>query len=137
MPTSDFWTLQREARLQDLCAQNRYTSTDMARLLGCGRGAIISKVGRMGLKLLPPTDPRVLARPGNLPPRAQPKPLLPIPVLEAPRGLPMEQLRDGMCRYPEGLAPPYSFCANPIEHGKPYCSGHCAVTFQKPVARIR
>lgn len=137
MSRSAFWTPAREAQLQDMCAQERFTSTEMAAALGCRRGCVIGKAGRMGLKLLSPADPRALARPGIIPPKRPSKPLPPPRPVGASLGVLMEDLRPHHCRYPEGFAPPYRFCGNQVEHGKPYCAGHCAVTFHKPVARMR
>ena len=137
MPTSDFWTLAREAKLQDMCDSHKYTSSQMADVLGCGRGAVISKVGRMGLKLLPPTDPIALARRGIIPLRRPSRPLPPTQPVGVSMGLQMEDLRDGLCRYPEGFEPPYSFCGNAVVHGTPYCSGHGAICFTKPAPRVR
>jgi hypothetical protein len=102
---------------------------EIGRQLGVTRSSVAGMVSRMGLARRPTQI--------SLPkPMSVPKPLPPTPPEPAPGTLGLEDLLTGMCRWPTGHGASVRFCGLPVGKG-PYCLGHAAIAFQKPLARTR
>jgi len=143
-PHGKFWENgEKLAQLRALASEGIYTAQELADKLGCSRSSIIGKTHREKIPLMSLSNAYIAAQPRRIASRAAKKAMLePRPIPLSPSSIPsrnldMMELRDGLCRYPRGTNPPYSFCGYPVEAGKPYCSQHCALVFQKPVARMR
>lgn len=106
-----------------------WSSGEIARQIKSTRGCVIGHVHRMDL------PKRVTAM--SIPRSIIPKPLPEKPVEPISRGLGLEDLLTGMCRWPTGHGPSVTFCGQHIEQHKPYCAFHCGLAFQKPLARIK
>ena len=100
------WTEERTEQLRSLWAQGCSASEISARLCGVTRNAVIGKAHRLGLS--------ARAAPVR---REAPRPAGPGRVCLWPVGDPKQ--------------PGFHFCSAPIEPGRPYCPGHCAVAYNR------
>ena len=146
------WTNERVDELRRLWGQGQ-TASRIAELLGgITRNAVIGKAHRLGLCGRPSPIRRedgqrtsrplrapaavLLAeeltrepqpRPAVEPPSAQPQPV-------APSGA-SKQARGGAksCSWPMGdpKQPEFHFCGEEAEPGRPYCTAHCAMAYQR------
>lgn len=105
-----FWAAEpvRVERLIELYPDKRFTTSEIARLLGCSKNAVIAKAHRLGL------EPRIEA---------------PIKLLKPTRADP------GIgCHWPIGhpTDKDFHFCGEDRHMGKPYCARHAAVAYIRP-----
>ena len=101
------WTDTRAEKLQILWGEGLSASQIADRLGGTARNAVIGKAHRLGLKSRPSPIKR-----------------------EADN---ITMLNDRMCHWPIGhpREPDFHFCGKPVEHGRPYCSGHTALAYRR------
>jgi len=132
------WTDEVIKELKRLVAK-KLSAQQIATKLDCGasRNAVIGKAHRLGLKLAPQAKrPRRAVLPAA--PEATQQPAAPagetpdeIPP-HAP-GLPcrLADLALGMCRYPYGDRPPYTFCGQRVwAEGSSWCAEHARIVYQ-------
>lgn len=123
------WTPERDARLQALCAERRYSAIEIGTIMGCSRGSVIGRAGRLGFPLLT-REQATRKRYGPVQPRVpKSKPVVPAPIkadaAESPSlNLTMEELNDTVCRFPFGENPPFLYCGQPVDKPSPYCIKH-------------
>ena len=147
------WTTERIAELENLWAEGLSTA-EIGRRLGVSKNAVVGKAHRMRLpgRQSPierkgganraPAKPRAKAKaqpkPAAAPKAATPKPA---PIAAAPQrsSAPPPRKRDAKpvkgpsCQWPYGdpRMDDFHFCGAPAEPGKPYCSEHCAVAYNR------
>lgn len=137
------WTPARTEQLTQL-ANERLTSTQIGRVLGVTRNAVIGRLRRIGVKLLgkpfwqPPEGVTPLPRREATPRLVMPAPALPEPpviAVEAPLAVGVRLLSAGFyaCRYPlwqDVAGPDYPVCGDRTEAiTDPYCSKHADLCF--------
>jgi GcrA cell cycle regulator len=127
------WTDDRVSLLKRLWGEGK-TAAEIAKELGDGvtRNAVIGKAHR--LKLSSRVSPiqqntkkvKTEARP-PMPRRSNKK----IPVFKG-KELKMEDLRERMCRWPNGdpQTEDFSFCGCDVVEGLPYCANHAQIAYQ-------
>lgn len=137
---SEFWTEEKEALLESLAAQKRYTSGELAQLLGGTRSQIIGKCSRDKIPLLNSSEASVVTRENRRAQIAAAKLVREQRAAEKRQALmaagavdPLslsiapEDLRDNQCHFPYGDNP-FTYCGQPREHEGWYCSVHRART---------
>jgi len=157
------WSDDLIARLEKLWAAGK-SAGEIAAILGhVSRNAVIGKVHRLGLtratqaiakrpavtkvKRAAPAQEQVSRNAGAViqhlrraPPKIKPEPyVVAEPVDIAPRMLSVLELTDQTCKYGIGDVgePGFGFCGHETAPGKPYCAGHCALTYRPPEKRER
>jgi hypothetical protein len=123
------WTDERKQLVRDLWAHG-YSAGEIAHRLKVTRNAVIGLCyrnkfphGKRRTVPMPspePLPPACFVR-GEPKPRPRPQPSEPPAFL----GLPLEQLSDHQCRWPEGDGP-FLFCGQPAVLASPYCPDHKA-----------
>lgn len=150
------WVEPDVERLKLLWGQG-VSATQIGVALDRSRNSVLGKLHRCGL--LAKKQPQKRNRRERLSPKLNPKPRPkvaakrsrqvppPPPLNEAPkppRYIPKEQLRKPLpgsnphavliettgCKFPVGEYP-FHWCNEPKAEGKPYCTAHCAVAFQR------
>jgi hypothetical protein len=137
------WTPQIDDRMRELHA-TKLTFTEIAARLNADfglsttRNACIGRGRRLGLPLRAHPPPR--STPKKLPKprirkkrqRQPPTPIVPDAPAIVPGRLSMLQLTYGVCRWPSGTKPPYTYCGEPVYGDKAFCLEHCRRAYQKP-----
>jgi GcrA cell cycle regulator len=134
------WTRAHVERLPELWATG-LTCSEIGRVLGFSRNAVISKVRRIGLPMRKPKN----ARPQPKPARVWREPKQPAKVLLLPNVsleqfnalIPIEQRRSVFeltsktCRFPVGdpASPGSFFFCGAEPHTGPYCYGHAGFCY--------
>lgn len=119
------------------------SATDIGKIMGVSRNAIIGKMDRLHLrrkhlpahqhKYNPPASPSsnpsaIAAREGEEEHRKRcAKELLIKPIKP---GIQLADLKNKQCHYPYGEGP-YTFCGRPVHDHQPYCEGHHKLTHTK------
>ena len=127
------WTDERVDLLRRLWGEGK-TAAEIAKELGEGvtRNAVIGKAHR--LKLSSRVSPiqqntkKVKAEVKAAVPR---RPMKKVPIFKGEE-VKMEDLREGMCRWPNGdpQTDDFSFCGCKSVEGIPYCSTHAQIAYQ-------
>jgi len=155
------WTEQRIEMLRRLWGQGQTASQIAAALGGVTRNAVIGKAHRLGLTGRPSPIKRDAVggdapkrRPAarRIAMASQPKPMMPVqrtnvtasqPEAAPPPPAPQERTRSyparaqgvggKACSWPVGdpKQPGFHFCGEPAETGRPYCSQHCHMAYQR------
>lgn len=133
------WTVEETTLLYEEW-NNGQSFSEIGRLLGRSKGSIAGVINRAQKEgLVSPRNDAQLERRINLKdapkrPKKPKKSLLDEPPEEPepidPRASFMAQ-KDGLCRWPEGNIPPYSFCLKPTHGQQVYCPEHWARSIQK------
>lgn len=114
------WTPDRVNTLMALWGEGISTS-EIGRRLGVTKNAVVGKVHRLGL---PKRNSPIKSEAAK-----------PVAKKEAPKSqaVAMDNLRPGMCRWPEGEpgTENFHFCGQPIVPEKPYCAHHCERAYVK------
>lgn len=131
------WTDERVALLKKMWGEGK-SAAEIAKVLGGGltRNAVIGKAHRLKLsnRVSPiqqnnkkPAEPMVKVVEAKKPEPAR-------PVKKIGGGIAMVNLRDRMCRWPDGdpKEPNFSFCGDECVAGLPYCDGHAKMAYQAP-----
>lgn len=130
------WTDERVALLKKLWGEGK-SAAEIAKALGGGltRNAVIGKAHR--LKLSNRVSP--IQQNNKKPVASDPvekKKIIVVPkvVRKAGGGVAMVNLRDRMCRWPDGdpKEPGFSFCGCESVPGLPYCDDHAKMAYQAP-----
>jgi len=128
------WTEDRVSLLKQLWGEGK-TAAEIAKELGEGvtRNAVIGKAHRLKLSSrLSPIQQNVKKNKSTdkvaPPPRRSNKK---IPIFLG-KELPMEELRENMCRWPNGdpQSDNFSFCGCKTIEGSPYCQVHNDIAYQ-------
>lgn len=121
------------------------SATKIAKVIGglCTRSAVLGKVHRMRLA-------QRVKRGRHAPPSRAPKkdhrqhrdppvPVLVPLVIETAILVSIEEIRDGMCRWPIGdpALADFRFCGCVPILGRPYCTAHAALAYAKPMAAVK
>jgi GcrA cell cycle regulator len=129
------WTEERVSLLKQLWGEGK-TAAEIAKELGEGvtRNAVIGKAHRLKLssRLSPiQQNTKKQKSPEKAAPPAPRKALRNIPV-HLGKQLKMEDLRDKMCRWPNGdpQSESFSFCGCASIEGSPYCDIHTSIAYQ-------
>jgi GcrA cell cycle regulator len=160
------WTDERLDRLKKLWSEG-LSASQIAAELGVTRNAVLGKSHRLGLvrnpsakadsphplkpsRPLPPTSttepfmkhgPKTVTDMGSCQPAAQPS--AEPPQVEAvspqPEGVTIMELRESMCRWPNGdpTRPEFRYCGAGAIEGLPYCSHHARIAYQPSADRKR
>lgn len=129
------WSDDRVDLLKKLWGEGK-TAAEIAKELGEGvtRNAVIGKAHR--LKLSSRVSPiqqnaKKIKANNNAAPVAPRKPSKKVPVYLG-KQVQMEDLRDRMCRWPNGdpQGDDFSFCGCRTVEGLPYCENHAAIAYQ-------
>lgn len=129
------WTDERVTLLKKLWGEGQ-TAAEIAKALGSGfsRNAVIGKAHRLKLSSrLSPIQQNRTARPDPAPVRALPKAKQrPQPAQILFKGIPMVDLKERMCRFPQGdpRESGFSFCGCDTVPGLPYCPEHARIAYQ-------
>jgi GcrA cell cycle regulator len=127
------WTDERKALVRELWAQG-YSASQIGRQLDppvtrnaviglCYRNEFPHGRRRHPMPSPPPLPMQNAIREADAPPRPKPKPAEPAP--PAFLALPLHELTDSQCRWPEGDGP-FVFCGQPVVLASPYCPDHKA-----------
>jgi GcrA cell cycle regulator len=145
------WTDERVALLKKMWGEGK-SAAEIAKVLGGGltRNAVIGKAHRLKLsnRVSPiqqnnkkVSEPTLVRNVSAAPVAAEPVKkvvLVKDKTPSAPRkgsgGIAMVNLRDRMCRWPEGdpKEPGFSFCGDECVAGLPYCDHHAKMAYQAP-----
>lgn len=121
------------------------SAAEAAQELGTTRNAVLGKWFRLGLKRGPRAGKT--GRPRQVRPeqtttltnrwarRSQKRrPFAESSELEFGRCVSLEDLEDGMCRWPKGTPqqPNFGYCGLMALEGRPYCAAHCARAYVAP-----
>lgn len=118
------WTDDAVARLTAFLADpRRLSAAEIADKLGCGRGAVMGKVRRLGLKLQLGHGQHKNSKP-SVPRRPKPKLVVTPP---APAHLSLFDLQPHHCRWPYGDGP-FTFCGHDKIEGSSYCAAHARMS---------
>lgn len=123
---SEDWTPERVSSLMALWGEGVSTS-EIGRRLGVTKNAVVGKVHRLGL---PKRNSPIKAEKPETGGTVTPIAAAPVPSADAVQ---MDNLRPGMCRWPEGEpgTESFHFCGQPIVPEKPYCAHHCERAYVK------
>jgi GcrA cell cycle regulator len=160
--TAPFWSDDRMAELRRLRLSQGLTTLQIAEAMGIKRGAVIAKLGRLGIKagdagikkskLARPASPYKTNRLGvangyvalGLPATAEGLAMVDKDMaLPESRRLTIGQLRNSTCRFPICGHPRdenFSYCGAPgadYAAGKPYCPGHAQISYRPSQDRKR
>jgi hypothetical protein len=136
MITVTTWTPQIDDRLRKLHLTKLSFTEISARLnadfgLSTTRNSCIGRGRRIGLPLraFPPprSTPPKPRKPRDRKKRQPPTPV--VPTIATGR-LDMTQLEYGVCRWPSGTKPPYTYCGEPVHNDRPFCLEHCRQAYQ-------
>lgn len=124
------WTAAATKRVERLWASG-LSGSQIAKLMGTTKNAIIGKASRMGLpprKISQPVLKKKIAR------RPKPK-----PVFQGTSDAVMA-IKDDLCKYPHGEPgkPNFRFCLKPVASESVYCSEHkdlCYMPTRYPIVR--
>lgn len=124
-----FWTADKISRLESLVSENRWSASQIGRILGCTRNMVIGKAARMKQTLLTPEEAAINRRSRPRVARVTPT-QIPVVSENAPTSmnLEIEHLQNSSCHFPYGDNTPYTFCGHPVKPGAPYCDFHCRIT---------
>ncbi len=132
------WTDERVTLLKQLWGEGK-TAAEIAKVLGDGitRNAVIGKAHRLKLSSrLSPIQQNAL--PKKQKSSDAPKPVFIKPAVKLPefkgKGVKMVDLKDRMCRWPNGdpQEESFSFCGCESVPGLPYCDTHARAAYQVP-----
>lgn len=144
------WTPGRIARLKQLHADG-WAYSEIGNDLGTTRNSCIGKAKRLGFTRVCERDGQPRRRKvnnrtfnfGTRKPRKQhltliilpdpPEPIV-LPPIPNPCAIPLQELREHHCRYPEGNGP-FLFCGEQKLYGKSYCAFHYRSCYQKNMRR--
>ena len=126
------WSDDRVALLKRLWGEGK-TAAEIAKELGEGvtRNAVIGKAHRLKLSSrMSPIQQNKKIKSDAAPP-VQRKPMKKIPIFKG-KEIKMEDLRDKMCRWPNGdpQTEEFSFCGCGAVEGLPYCPEHAKIAYQ-------
>ena len=145
------WTNERVEELRRLWGQGQTASRIADLLGGVTRNAVIGKAHRLGLRGRPSPIRRdetgAVARPAPVPRVSVPAPITvkaELPPVETPRAAapiapaaaaPAKALGGSTktCSWPMGdpKQPGFHFCGGEAVPGRPYCSTHCGMAYQR------
>jgi hypothetical protein len=133
------WTKEEFTRTCELWNEGSSFS-EIGKVLGRSKGSIAGMVNRLQQQgLLEARNDAQLERRVNLrkpasKPKKAHKTLLDEPPEEPPPPDPRASFmaqRDGLCRWPEGNAPPFQFCLKPTRAQQVYCPEHWQRSIQR------
>ncbi len=129
------WSDDRVDVLKKLWGEGK-TAAEIAKELGEGvtRNAVIGKAHRLKLssRVSPIQQNTKKIKSNNDSPRLPPRrPSKKVPIILG-KEVQMEDLRDKMCRWPNGdpQGDDFSFCGCGTVEGTPYCDDHAAIAYQ-------
>ena len=128
------WSDDRVDLLKKLWGEGK-TAAEIAKELGEGvtRNAVIGKAHRLKLSSrVSPIQQNAKKMKSNDAPAAAPRrPAKKVPIYLG-KEVKMEDLRDRMCRWPNGdpQTENFSFCGCKTVEGLPYCENHAAIAYQ-------
>lgn len=127
------WTEDRVAVLEKLWGEGR-TAAEIAKELGDGvtRNAVIGKAHRLKLSSrLSPIQQNSKKVKKEVRPPVERRSTRKIPIILG-KQLKMEDLREKMCRWPNGNPEDadFSFCGHDVTEGTPYCAAHAEIAYQ-------
>lgn len=127
------WTDERVDILRRLWGEGK-TAAEIAKELGEGvtRNAVIGKAHRLKLSSrVSPIQQNTKKVKTEAKPVAPRRPMKKIPVFKG-QEVKMEDLREGMCRWPNGdpQTEEFSFCGCDAVEGLPYCATHAQIAYQ-------
>ncbi len=141
------WTPQMDDVLR--ASRGRQSASQIGAALGLSRNAVLGRAQRLGLDRLRSTKPDEPApsearqEASNTEAHQQPRdaaardaaPVIAPPVeIAGMKRLPLLELERKHCRWPaEGEGRHTLYCGLDARPGKPYCAGHCALAYRKPV----
>ena len=142
---SSAWTEARTERLRVLWFAG-WSASECGMQLGCSRNAVIGRVHRLGWHYKE-RQPRPLASKARhlIIRRPVPEPPPEIPQMR-PNKRPsdplvgnwtLEDLRHGVCKWPDGDRHPFRYCGDKALEGAPYCEAHTRRARQGPQHRAR
>ncbi|MEL0091132.1 MAG: GcrA family cell cycle regulator [Rhodospirillales bacterium] len=141
------WTPDRIKELEKLWAEGLSTA-EIGRRLGVSKNAVVGKAHRLSLPgRQSPIDRKRRTTARRVTPRAKPdsaprKPTVsaeqkPLATEKSPHPPPTlaksHNHKGPSCQWPFGdpKLPGFHFCGAPSEPGKPYCSQHCAIAYNR------
>jgi len=128
------WSDDRVEVLKKLWGEGK-TAAEIAKELGDGvtRNAVIGKAHRLKLssRISPIQQNAKKIKANSEPSMAPRRPVKKVPIYLG-KQLKMEDLRDKMCRWPNGdpQGDDFSFCGCTSLEGLPYCENHAAIAYQ-------
>lgn len=128
------WSDERVTLLKRLWGEGK-TAAEIAKELGEGvtRNAVIGKAHRLKLssRMSPIQQNTKKVKSTDAAPPVPRRPLKKIPVFKG-KEMKMEDLRDKMCRWPNGdpQTDDFSFCGCNTMEGLPYCETHASIAYQ-------
>ena len=128
------WSDDRVEVLKKLWGEGK-TAAEIAKELGEGvtRNAVIGKAHRLKLssRVSPIQQNAKKIKANSEPSMAPRRPARKVPIYLG-KELKMEELRDRMCRWPNGdpQGDDFSFCGCEAHDGLPYCDNHAAIAYQ-------
>lgn len=131
------WTPETIEALNRLWAEGK-SITEIGKLIGMTRNAVVGKAHRLGLAKRPSpiaraAGPRPAQAPRKVQPRAAKAVVAPAPArpAKAPVFRPTRIANGPACRWPIGdpKTDDFHFCGDPSIEGKPYCEKHCAMAY--------
>lgn len=129
------WSDDRVDLLKKLWGEGK-TAAEIAKELGEGvtRNAVIGKAHRLKLssRISPiQQNTKKIKSNNEAPPAALRRPAKKVPIYLG-KQIQMEDLRDKMCRWPNGdpQTDDFSFCGCKTLEGTPYCENHATIAYQ-------
>ena len=128
------WSDDRVEVLKSLWGEGK-TAAEIAKELGEGvtRNAVIGKAHRLKLssRVSPIQKNTKKIKAKDAPPAVMRRPAKKVPIYLG-KQIQMEDLRDKMCRWPNGdpQTKDFSFCGCSTLEGTPYCENHAAIAYQ-------
>lgn len=128
------WSDDRVDLLKKLWGEGK-TAAEIAKELGEGvtRNAVIGKAHRLKLssRVSPIQQNAKKIKSNDSPPPVMRRPAKKVPIYLG-KELQMDELRDKMCRWPNGdpQGDDFSFCGCATLEGTPYCADHAAIAYQ-------
>jgi GcrA cell cycle regulator len=136
------WPVERINWLKDLWIVKRLSASQIGRLFGLSRSAILGKVFRLGLSgtRKKPVTARITARPRHVVPTGRRMKAATVVVdaveadiVEAPfLNRTIDKIALGECHYPHGDHTPFLFCGQPVQEGSWYCPHHHRLSYHAP-----
>jgi GcrA cell cycle regulator len=135
------WPVERIKWLKELWIVKRLSASQIGRLFGLSRSAILGKVFRLGLSgtRKKPVTARITARPRHVVPTGRRMKAATIVVdeveadiVEAPfLNRTIDKIALGECHYPHGDHTPFLFCGQPVQEGSWYCPHHHRLSYHR------